>query len=98
MLEGGAGLALAEAQVAKRQKSLPVRLRRSWTRHASVARAIGMPKAETGGDPPLDGQPPSMLCPVVRRTENNERIVVMVSPLRAEHDVMDVDKRRVSTS
>src|SRR5882672_3463850 len=57
-----------------------------------------MSKDETGGDPALDDELPSMLSSVVRGAQGDEHVGIMVAAFGARDDVVEIQKNRVAAA
>jgi len=64
----------------------------------AVGCAVGVPKHKLGRDPTLDDELTSVQGSVMCPAEDGQVVGIVVAPVRAKHDVVDVKKRSMPTA
>lgn len=86
------GLILAKAQRAQRSKSLRMCDRHLRLGYHSISAAVGVSKEEARRNSTLDDEVSSMRGAVMRRTQDDQSIGVVVSAFRTKPDVMNIEE------
>ena len=91
-------LAFPETQAAESAEDMRVGVGSDGVGDASVGRAVGMSKDETGGDSAFDDELSAMLSPVMSGAQGDERVGIVIAAFGAQDDVVEVEKNCVAAA
>jgi hypothetical protein len=98
LLERSACFSLAKAESAQRAKRLRMSFSNARIHDGPVPSAVGMTKHETSRHAALDEELPAVHGTVVRSTEHDECVSVVIAALGAKPKVVEVHEHRVGTA